>query len=283
MTLRLRRLRLTRRRVSELTETRTGQVRLWLCLLFGLVEYYVEAARSNRTRRVRVGCGRKARDLYLRGNGVDVYTFYATFIKGIYDAVLPLPMGAVIVDLGTNIGITAAYWSIVCDNARVIAVEPEVSNVALIRMNLRASEASIYQAAISDRSGTDVLEIRGATGHTLVNGASEPIGDVQAVDTITPDDLEAMEQLGHVDLIKADIEGMELRVFTRPWRLLAKCDGIIMEVHDAERRRELVDFLTQFGFSHQLGERVDFPDVFRRPSTRENAVAPDTARAVEEN
>ncbi|MEK6274455.1 MAG: FkbM family methyltransferase [Actinomycetota bacterium] len=264
MKLRLGRLRLTHRRVCELTETRTGRLRLWLCLFAGLVEYYVGPARSDRLRRVRVGRGSNARDLYLRANGVDVYTFYATFIKGLYDAVLPLPQGAVVVDLGANIGITGAYWLTVCHDARVVAVEPESGNVALLRMNLQAPGVSIHQTAISERCGTEFLEIRGVTGHTLVADESEGRGEVQAVRTITLDDLEAMERLDHVDVVKVDIEGAEVPVFTQPWRLLRKCDGIVMEIHDADRRSDLVHCLAEQGFSHRVGERVDFPDVFSR-------------------
>jgi FkbM family methyltransferase len=267
--------------VSELTENHADRLRLWLCLLAGLAEYHVRAIRSDRTRRIRVGRGSKARNLYLRANGVDVYTFYATFIKGLYDAALPLPRGAVIVDLGANIGMTAAYWLEMCDDARVVGVEPEPSNAALIRMNLGASEASIHQAAISERSGTKLLEIRGPTGHLLVTDESEHGVEVQAVQTMTPDELAAVEHLDHVDLIKADIEGAELGVFTRPWHLLRKCERIIMEVHDSERRTDIVDFLAGLGFTHQLGERIDFPDVFLRRSSRVHAGRPRTAGSSE--
>ena len=262
--LRFSRLRLTFQRVPELSETRTGQLRLWLCLLGGLVEFYVDAARSDRIRRIRVGHGNKARTLYLRGNGVDVYTFYATFIKGIYDAALPLPRGAVIVDLGANIGLTAAYWALVCEDARVVAVEPESSNVGLLQMNVSPADVSIHHAAIAERCGTASLEIRGATGHTVVADETEQGSDSQTIQMITPDFLEAIEELRHVDLIKADIEGAEAGVFTRPWKLLQKCETIIMEIHQASVRADIVRLLAHEGFSHLPGERVDFPDVFRR-------------------
>jgi FkbM family methyltransferase len=282
LALRIGRLRLAKRRVRELSDSRTSQARLWICLLLGLLEFYVEAARSDRLHHVRVGIGSRARDLYLRANGVDIYTFYATFIKGIYDAVLPLPPGSVIVDLGGNIGITAAYWLTVCDDPRIVVVEPESSNVDLMRKNLEPSEASIHEAAIAERSGNQLLEIHGATGHTLITGQGELTRDVQAVETITLDDLCTMEHLGHVDLIKADIEGAELAVFTRPWQILANCDRIIMEVHEVERRSELVDFLTELGFRHQPGERVDFPDVFCRSMAGEETVVQTATGALDQ-
>jgi FkbM family methyltransferase len=275
--LRLARFRLTHRRVADLTDTRIGRLRLWLLLFAGLVEYYVRPVRSDRLRRVRVGQGSNARDLYLRANGVDVYTFYATFIKGLYNAALPLRRGAIVVDLGANIGITCAYWLMVCNDAQVVAVEPESNNVRLLRMNLRASEASIHEAAISERSGTELLEIRGATGHMLITDEIEAGRDLQTVRTMTPDELDTMEHFGRIDVIKADIEGAELRIFTRPWRLVSRCDRIIMEVHDDESRSKIVDFLAGMGFEHEPGERVDFPDLFSRRVADAKMVMPTAA------
>jgi hypothetical protein len=73
---------LTRRRVSELGERPIDRIRLCVCVLAGLVEFFVPATRSDGIHHVRVGRGDKTRALYLRANRVDVYTFYATFIKG---------------------------------------------------------------------------------------------------------------------------------------------------------------------------------------------------------
>lgn len=262
--LRLSRARLTFRRVRELTETSTQEVRLWLCLLAGLVEFYIEAIRSDRIRQVRIGLGCKARTLYLRANGVDVYTFYATFIKGIYDAALPLPRGAVVLDLGANVGITAAYWLITCEDARVIAVEPESRNMALLRLNVAADEASIHQAALAERAGIASLEIRGPTAHKLVDESGPPRSDVQPIRTLTLEELRVIEGLSHVDLMKVDIEGAEARVFSRSWDLLQKCRVVVMEIHESSSREDLVQSFAEQGFRHRLGERIDFPDVFTR-------------------
>jgi FkbM family methyltransferase len=227
----------------------------------GLVEFFVPATRSHGIHRVRVGRRDKARTLYLRANGVDVYTFYATFIKGIYDKPLPLPHGATVLDLGANIGTTAAHFALSGRDVHVIAVEPERDNAALLALNTDPAECTIHRAAISDRSGTGTLRTSGPTAHTLGESGDGPI---QTVPTLSLDDLAKMHQPGRVALMKVDIEGAEASVFAQPVGLLDVTDAVAMEIHDADERDRLVRYFAGLGFMHELGRRVDFPDLFVR-------------------
>lgn len=124
----------------------------------------------------------------------------------------------VFLDVGANVGLYSlfvnAYAKQAGRSANIIAIEPGLSTCARLEANIKASEADvrIIRAAISDVPGTGHLgggsDNRGEA--RLVSGGH----DVEAVviDTLTR--ICRTQGLSHIDAMKLDIEGHDLKALT---------------------------------------------------------------------
>jgi FkbM family methyltransferase len=141
-----------------------------------------------------------------------------------------------IVDAGANIGLASAVWAARYPEARILAIEPDAGNFALLRRNTRR-----YPGVTAVRAG---LWCRG--GHVRIeNPEAEPwafrvgeadAGDASAVVALTVGD--AIGSLGgdRIDVLKLDIEGAELDIFSAAdlgW--LDRVGTIVVELHDRLR------------------------------------------------
>ena len=175
----------------------------------------------------------------------DNEIFRAIFVKGIYDpnsmVVISslLPKDGVFIDVGASFG----YFSIIATkavgpNGRVIAIEPSSRDynrlIDNVRINNLGNIISTYRLAISDATGTALLSIateeRSAL-NTLGNEFSFKGVDKVAkenVDTIALDDFVVANQIKHVDVLKLDIEGSELKALHGAKKTIAKFRPAIM-------------------------------------------------------
>ena len=137
-------------------------------------------------------------------------------------------------------GYTAVDLALRYPSARVLAVEPEPSNAALLRRNV-ASLALVeaIEGAVWPRSGrvTPVDVGKGKWGHRIVE---DPRGRVRAY---TVPELLGWAGVDDADLVKVDIEGSELELFSENTEWLAGTRALAIELHDRFRPgcREALD------------------------------------------
>lgn len=121
------------------------------------------------------------------------------------------PRPAFFVDAGANAGLYTLAVRAEIPGLRVLAVEPDVENLARLRFNLRASgagaEITVAPVALSDRTGTIRIATHGANRGEL---AEDPQG--AAVETRPLLDLVRECDFTRLDALKIDIEGLELPV-----------------------------------------------------------------------
>ena len=122
--------------------------------------------------------------------------------------------GSVIVDVGANIGVwTLLLSSKVGPDGRVIACEPSEQTYEALARNLslnRLRNAIPIRVALSDASGTVRLyRAADATRNSLGRTRSDVADDFEDVHAVTLDALVEELQLGHVDILKIDVEGAE--------------------------------------------------------------------------
>jgi len=155
--------------------------------------------------------------------------------------------GAVAVDVGANIGVTALIMGAYAGaGARVIAVEPGPQSFALLQKNLALNEASTVSAvrcAVSDAPGQVTFCENSAYGH-LAPGAEGLQVEVRTLDQI-------VEDLGltRLDLLKIDTEGFEPQVLEGAKATLERLRPVIyLELNSwaliAHGRRDPLAFLT---------------------------------------
>ncbi len=131
----------------------------------------------------------------------------------------------VLFDVGANVGVFSIYAALRYPNLKVIAFEPEYSNLHLLKDNIIANELQdrvfIYSIALSDSSGISYLNIQdltpGAALHTVSDKKirqtcmGQPIVWREGVATMTLDDFCQSSGL-EPNYMKVDVDGNELDI-----------------------------------------------------------------------
>jgi FkbM family methyltransferase len=139
----------------------------------------------------------------------DVITVSEVFCRGDYR----LPAGArVVVDIGSNIGISALYFLTRSATLRVHLYEPDPRNAARLRANLEAFAGrwTLHEEAVADRGGVVSFgrEDTGRYGGIGVAAAEQIKVRCRHVnDVLGP----VLASHGRIDLLKIDTEGLENR------------------------------------------------------------------------
>jgi FkbM family methyltransferase len=136
-------------------------------------------------------------------------------------------------DLGANVGYTSVYFALRWPGARVVAVEPVPSNVALLRRNVSAfPQIDVVEGGAWPRPGRLAVEDAGKGYWGMRVREARDSGRVRAV-TIP----ELMERAGAdwIDFVKIDIEGSELELFSDETEWLGAVGALMLELHDRYR------------------------------------------------
>jgi len=177
--------------------------------------------------------------------------------------------GEVLIDIGANVGIyslCAARFS----GVRVIAIEPESQNYALLNENIYRNalqdDVTAYCLALSDRTGFDLLYLiefdPGCASHSF--GASvdsdlrpRPSAFRQGCFATTLDELVAQGVVPVPHHVKIDVDGIEHRVvrgadatFRDP-----RVKSVLIELNaKLDEHWEVVDRMLEQGFSYDSEE-----------------------------
>ena len=191
--------------------------------------------------------------LYLRLGSSDWLVLEQVFHRGEYAPVIAaLPSADTIVDLGANIGCTVRFWRHHYPSARILAVEPDAGNLALLRRNTGSQAGrptEVIAAAVVGIPRAISLQREGGPWNYRIAAA---FNAEDAVAAITMD--EVVERLGaaSIDLLKCDIEGTEREVFERcaPW--IKRVRTIAIEVHQPLGVPDLISLIAMAGGDFEL-------------------------------
>jgi FkbM family methyltransferase len=243
-------------------EGRNLRASLRLCADFALSRIlpYLPKRLRNRERQVQFRSGARLRYRLNRG---DIQGIREVWLERAYRLPFAISNG-VLVDLGANIGLTSVWLAKEYGFSRVIAVEPDSSNAALVRKNLDLNglNAQVVQAAVGPNDGT----ARFQTANESNLGQVSQDGDV--VKMVSMQTILERFGLSDLDLVKMDIEGSEQALLTGPSEWLSRTRAMIAEFHppliDYPR---LTGLLEQRGFTY-VRSNTAFPnnmDSFYRP------------------
>ena len=174
--------------------------------------------------------------VYIRTRTTDVSLYRQVLLHGEYDFDLPFDP-KIIIDAGANTGMTSIYFANRYPGAKVIAVEAEAANFAMLARNVRPYPSIVpIHAALWNRDGEiSVGEPDPATGASGEWGFVTREGPGAKVRAMTMRTL--MQEAGaeSADLVKMDIEGAEMEAFEdSTWSGGLKC--LMIELHDRFRR-----------------------------------------------
>jgi FkbM family methyltransferase len=154
----------------------------------------------------------------LRGSS-DMEVFEQIFIEQEYSCLRELNEPSVVLDLGANVGFSAAYFLSVFPKARVLAVEPDERNLEICKVNLSpyGERARLLYGAVWSRPATlRVLKSTFRDGREWATQVVELIEEEQPSIGVQAWDVGSLIDMSggsSVDLLKVDIERAELSVF----------------------------------------------------------------------
>ncbi|MFH1325755.1 MAG: FkbM family methyltransferase [archaeon] len=158
----------------------------------------------------------------------------------------------VMMDIGANCGMfTIPTAKMLGKNGRVISIEPDKKNIKLLKKNVglnNLKNVDVIEKGVFSKKGkmTFYLDDIGTGGHSLLKSEVKK-KEIISVDTI--DNTLSKLKINHVDLIKIDVEGVEIEAFKGAKKILKKSHPkIIFEALSEHKREEIYKFLNQYGY-----------------------------------
>ncbi|HEX8122426.1 MAG TPA: FkbM family methyltransferase [Solirubrobacteraceae bacterium] len=223
-------------KVSSVGATRLEHVRLFLASLYMLAAWHVPFAPEPRFTAT-IALGERRRRLEV-AQFFDVACAWSVLRGGEYDVGFPEHAG-VIVDLGSNIGVSILAFRERYPDARIYGFEPDPKAFALLQRNVGDDpNVEIRQVAVGARDGTaDFYAAKDSWASSL-----QPTRDRHDRVQVTTRSLASiLDELGvdRVDLLKVDVEGAEGDIFDA-FAPLPRVRWIVGELH-----------LELLGYDHQ--------------------------------
>lgn len=145
----------------------------------------------------------------------------------------------VILDAGANIGLAALFFAARFPGARIIAIEPEASNFALLVRNTAAFPQIVpIQAALwGEDTRVNVVDpgLDKWGFQARCAGEAAPAGICHSVPGMTVDRIMREQGLAFIDILKMDIEGGEVEVFAGGGEWLDRVGLLVAELHERYR------------------------------------------------
>ena len=165
-----------------------------------------------------------------------------------------------VLDLGSNIGLSVAYFKMRFPDAAIEAYEPDKNSFELLQKNIRENDwknVSAEEMAVSDENGflfaSSIEEKASVNSNFAISGREE--SQVPAKDIS-----EILQQ--NFDVIKMDVEGGEWRIFKKiiHIQLITKANNWFVEFHQIEKNKkqfeEILNCFQQNGFEKEERKEV---------------------------
>ncbi|MGI9456425.1 MAG: FkbM family methyltransferase [Aeoliella sp.] len=162
-----------------------------------------------------------------------------------------LKAGDVVLDIGAHVGyFTLLAARLVGSSGKVFAFEPLPLNLAYLNRHVlanRLTNVEVLPVAVGRNAGQLSFDSAGGTGRGRL-GDDGRTGELQ-VEVVSLDDMHDQGRLPGPNLIKMDVEGVEVEALHGASRLLAQYrPNILLSVHGEAAKRESETFLRQLGY-----------------------------------
>jgi FkbM family methyltransferase len=199
----------------------------------------------------------EAQDDYVQRVILRTHTFFEAKLLSMVQAMGLVDPASTVCDIGANIGNHAIYFAKIMGVGRVLCFEPQPGCYATLSTNIElngiSAHATAYNCLVGAVTGTGKMSHFNAKnlGGTSFEAAEDgPVPMFALDDVITPEDL------GSLDLIKIDVEGMQDDVLKGAAGVLdARKPALWVEILERDRcYAETAAYLSGFGYkAEKLG------------------------------
>lgn len=168
------------------------------------------------------------RAVLLREGNSDQEVWDATFVHQYHVPPVDIHPKTVL-DLGANIGLTAAHYAVLWPDAKIVAVEMDCECAELARLNALTCE--VLQYAVSDKDGVGYYDSSVWSSNFALGSGGTPVWKRR---------LAGILDGKPVDFVKMDVEGAEWDIFrSDDWAPLV--NSLLVELHGAASNEILVE------------------------------------------
>ncbi len=164
-----------------------------------------------------------------------------------------------VIDCGSNIGSSSLYLKELINNSKIISIEPDLRNFNQIKKNFTSENKTLINSAVaSEKKKFKVITSENNRAHKV--DFNEKYKE-NANMTVTINEIlnEFEENKYHPFLIKIDIEGSELDLFSKNIEWLDKFEILIIELHDwmLPNNSNSLNFFNSLSYSSKNGNKRD--------------------------
>ncbi len=166
----------------------------------------------------------------LRNDTSDTHTFFQVFLNNEYGISIPF-VPKLIIDGGANIGLFALKMKQKFPSVKIICIEPDEENFALLQKNMEPyPDVFCEKKALWPEKKALKITDKFHTGKWGLITEEDPNGSVAA---ISLDELFTSYNFQTIDVLKIDIETSEKQLFATNYESwLPRVKIIIIELHD---------------------------------------------------
>lgn len=123
---------------------------------------------------------------------------------------LPSVVMSTIFDIGANVGKTAAKYRATFPNADIYSFEPVSSTFEELAKRMSGKQIKCYNLALSSKSGVASIMSKPFSLNNRI--VSPKAGETETVKTVTGDEFCSGIKIRHINYVKVDTEGHDLKV-----------------------------------------------------------------------
>lgn len=198
-----------------------------------------------------------AAPIYLRARTTDYVSFKQVFLNQQYHVSFPFEVENII-DAGSNIGLAAIFFSHKYPNSKVVAIEPNKENFAILSQHISSypNITGLCKGLWHKDAYLSIINTEADKNAFMVSETFE--NNPSALPAVCINTILKEQKWTHIDLLKIDIEGAEKEVFEANYDYwLPKTRAVIIELHDRMKpgsSRSVFKAISQYNFSFDMQE-----------------------------
>lgn len=179
-----------------------------------------------------------ANPIYIRAIRADMQSFLNTFIENYLELKPYLAESGLVIDAGTNIGLTAVLFAKWWPKAKIVCIEPDQENYELALKNIsNYPNITLIKGALWHKEADLKIEAGQEDGFVVreINESCNNLRSENVTKGVSIDHILRTYDMPHIDFLKMNIEGSEKEIFSENFQLwLPKTKAMLIELHDGK-------------------------------------------------